>query len=254
MTIAGGTATRENEFPHLISFQYNKPGYYPQHLCGGTIIASKWIVTAAHCLDINIPQNEIQIVAGTYNNYCYGDNTGRCITRTVVRKIKHPSYGTNGMQHDIGLLELNQELPLAQFPNKVKVASLVSNTNMKSGMSVIIAGWGRTIDSSSATSRICQKANVPLQTQSFCASKGVRMTDGIQLCAGNGNGVDACQGDSGGPLGVWKSTTNNFVLMGIVSYGPSGCGRSGSVGAYTNVGNYISWIRGYVGNVATVSV
>jgi len=58
------------------------------------------------------------------------------------------------------------------------------------------------------------------------------------LCAGyeSNSHKDACLGDSGGPLVVGNT------LMGIVSWG-IGCGREGIPGMYTNVANYVAWIK-----------
>lgn len=44
--IVGGEDADISEFPHQISLQY-----YGSHICGGTIIASNRVVTAAHCTD-----------------------------------------------------------------------------------------------------------------------------------------------------------------------------------------------------------
>ena len=61
------------------------------------------------------------------------------------------------------------------------------------------------------------------------------------LCAGAGDGKDACAGDSGGPLGQWVN--GKFVVGGIVSWGPSICGRAGNRGVYTKVSAFLPWIQ-----------
>jgi hypothetical protein len=51
--IVGGVEALPNEFPWQAYLQVetvgNNGGYYS---CGGSLIADKWILTAAHCLDI----------------------------------------------------------------------------------------------------------------------------------------------------------------------------------------------------------
>jgi len=44
--IVGGVETEVNEYPWMVSL-VNGNGYY--HFCGGSIISSQWVVTAAHC-------------------------------------------------------------------------------------------------------------------------------------------------------------------------------------------------------------
>jgi len=44
--IVGGVETEVNEYPWMVSL-VDGSGYY--HFCGGSIISSQWVVTAAHC-------------------------------------------------------------------------------------------------------------------------------------------------------------------------------------------------------------
>ena len=62
-------------------------------------------------------------------------------------------------------------------------------------------------------------------------------------------GVDSCNGDSGGPLIARRRSADRNVastlpmyLKGVVSFGTSQCGI-GYPGVYTNIENYVPWIR-----------
>lgn len=65
------------------------------------------------------------------------------------------------------------------------------------------------------------------------------------LCAGlAAGGKDSCQGDSGGPmmLPMYENGKFPFYQIGIVSYS-DGCARPNVPAVYTNVRNYVQWIK-----------
>lgn len=62
-----------------------------------------------------------------------------------------------------------------------------------------------------------------------------------QLCAGGEAGKDSCKGDSGGPL--MYENDRSFEVIGVVSFGPSPCGKEDVPGVYTKVLEYNEWIR-----------
>lgn len=44
--IVGGHATTIEEHPWQVSLQF-----FGSHMCGGSIIGKKWVLTAAHCVE-----------------------------------------------------------------------------------------------------------------------------------------------------------------------------------------------------------
>lgn len=56
---------------------------------------------------------------------------------------------------------------------------------------------------------------------------------------------DSCKGDSGSPLMViYKGSSNKYyyVVIGLVSFGPTPCGIEGWPGVYTDVRKFVSII------------
>ena len=47
--IVGGDATDTKQIPYIVSLAIPYRSDTPEHICGGSIIADNWILTAAHC-------------------------------------------------------------------------------------------------------------------------------------------------------------------------------------------------------------
>ncbi|EFC48660.1 predicted protein [Naegleria gruberi] len=242
----------------MVSIQYYSSSSVATgiHFCAGTIISPLHIVTASHC-DIGVTLDKLRIIAGNSNNQCTASSTS-CTIRKVTKFTRHPSYDSSTIKNDIAIIELDQPIPLdgvRAVAAKIENLTLDQFLSSSTSSMVNIAGWGRTTTQSSV--QVIQKAMVPVSPISVCNAKNLGVSSPNQICAGNGNGVDTCGGDSGGPLFriIAAGTANNnlpiFVLTGVVSYGPPGCGGS-NVGAYTNATQYISFIRDQVGSSYTV--
>lgn len=57
---------------------------------------------------------------------------------------------------------------------------------------------------------------------------------------------DQLQGDSGGSIDYKDPSTNQYYAIGVVSWGEE-CAKANSPGVYTNVVNYLDWIKSTTG-------
>jgi hypothetical protein len=68
-------------------------------------------------------------------------------------------------------------------------------------------------------------------------------------CTGVGNvRQGACHADSGGPLVTWSSALNEYVLIGVVSWGRSDCAgnNSNSPSVFVRISSIANWITGHI--------
>ncbi|KAF0972293.1 hypothetical protein FDP41_009196 [Naegleria fowleri] len=248
--LSGGTQASESEFAGIVSIQYQSAAdQAPSHFCGASIVNARYIITAAHCVQ-GVDISKLVVVAGTSNNNCYKDTSGRCIVRTVSQVVPHPNFDVYSITNDIALVQLSQDLPLVTMSSKVKSFKLESGV-VPFGAQLQIAGWGATQNQGSSVNNL-QKGQIPLQTTSVCSQKQLTISGPAQMCIGAGGsaqGIDICSGDAGSPAFYLNSRDSNApVLVGIVSYGPAGCGGN-NVGVYANVTNYLPWIRSVTSDV-----
>ncbi|KAH8248495.1 hypothetical protein KR026_007045, partial [Drosophila bipectinata] len=236
--IVGGTSVDIISFAYTVSIRLtatDRKSYGSGHLCGGSVISQRLVVTAAHCI-YNSNTKKYR-TAGEYflvmgSSYLKTRDPNYTLEFYVQQLVVHPSYNHDSLTNDIALMFINGYIPWSAI--SVRALDL-NSAALVAGTGCYIAGWGLLEEGASSTSNALQAAVVPIVAHDVCALSYQPLPDS-QVCAGlTKGGVDACQGDSGGPL-VCKS-----VLAGVVSYG-YGCAQPGYPGVYTNITFYRDWI------------
>ncbi|XP_069470338.1 transmembrane protease serine 5 [Ambystoma mexicanum] len=237
--VIGGSDAMVGRWPWQVSLYLNS-----KHVCGGSIVAHQWIVTAAHCVhNYRSPQvSGWSVIAGLVS-----PAPGRHAAGSTVEKILyHQHYDDRSHDYDIAVMKLN--IPL-NFSDTVRPVCLPRyNHEFPGGTQCWISGWGYTRADSAQVPETLKEASVPLISSKKCNSSC--MYDGEitprMLCAGYLDGrIDACQGDSGGPLVCQDEYT--WRLVGIVSWG-MGCAEPNRPGVYTKVAEFLDWIYQIIEN------
>lgn len=220
--IVGGTDAPEGWAPYQVSIMNT----FGEHVCGGSIIAEHWILTAAHCLDW--PIQYLKIVTGT------NDYTKPGAEHLVDAAKKHSGHDNPIYHNDIALI--HTATPIV-FNERTQPAKLASEQSLKSGDKVTLTGWG----SNRAWGRYLtqlQKIDLAYLEHDSCKAK-VRnaswLGDG-HICSFTKEGEGSCHGDSGGPL-----VDANQTLVGVVNWGEA-CAL-GYPDVYASVSYYRNWIE-----------
>ncbi|MFC5723665.1 serine protease [Streptomyces gamaensis] len=230
--VIGGQPVRASEAPWAVAlasrqrFGAARSGQF----CGGALVGSRTVVTAAHCLSravlgVDVSEaTDLRVIVGR------DDLRGASGTEVGLKDTwVNPDFNAVTNEGDVAVLTLKnpvaagRALPMAQ----------TDDPRYRPGTSAAVYGWGDTYGNGVYSNGL-RAAGVLVLEDSLCERVYPGSIEGVyrrasMLCAGlPEGGRDACQGDSGGPL------VADGRLIGLVSWG-SGCAQPGRPGVYTRV-------------------
>ncbi|MDU0361415.1 trypsin-like serine protease [Rhizobium sp. 25PS6] len=254
--VIGGQTAKKGEWPWQVKILAPDPeqrGRFGGH-CGGSLIAPRWILTAAHCVTSgrsgkqDLFARDLLIVEGKSKidkviAVDGPDKPGLAVEEVII----HEDFDRKVFANDIALIKLSE-------PAKSKPAILASASDDEveaAGHPAVVTGWGYTKADHGWDDKYLptelQEVELPIVPREDCRAayrdSSMRMNpiDERNVCAGYAKGgKDACQGDSGGPL-VAQRPDKRWIQLGIVSWG-AGCAEAEHYGVYTRVAAFRDWI------------
>ena len=210
----------------------NPTSVYPEPFCSGTLIASRFVLTAAHCVKdrrSTTTPDEVAIYFGrdVDDDLESGDYWKKLAVVEAV--LPHPSYRSNRFSNDIALMRLRDERPETPVPVLPSTMGLKSPQDI--GRELFFVGFG--IGGENGDTTVKKQYIGGIELSSFTSDPGIRYSQG------DGG---PCSGDSGG--GTYVSEGGTMYNSGVVSYGDSSCT---SYGVSTQSDRFYEWISEFVG-------
>ncbi|KAL1773665.1 vitamin K-dependent protein C isoform X1 [Sigmodon hispidus] len=238
--IINGTLTKQGDSPWQAILLDSKK----KLACGGVLIHTSWVLTAAHCM---ANTKKLTVRLGEYD---LRRRDHWELDLEIKEVLIHPNYSRSTSDNDIALLRLAEPATLSKtiVPICLPSKSLAERELTQAGRETVVTGWGYQSDKEKDGRRnrtsILTFIRIPVAPRNECMQV---MNNGVSenmLCAGIlGDSRDACEGDSGGPMVVYFRGT--WFLVGLVSWG-EGCGQLNNYGVYTKVSRYLEWIHSYI--------
>ena len=207
--------------------------------CGGTILDSKTILSAAHCFQDDIPADLLYITAGDVHVDFYNPWLGYSVEEVIV----HPDFGNGFYDNDIALLKLSNEISFKD--GIVQPVSLPNGDyDPPVGSACFVSGWGR--DNSKEESDILKWTQVSIVDSSeFHGAKTQDLDSMIYTLSPTRTG-STCFGDSGGPLVCLDGQVP--VITGVINAAASSFFAGENCepflpGSYARVTWHLDWIK-----------
>ncbi|CAF3825849.1 unnamed protein product [Rotaria sp. Silwood1] len=235
--IIGGESASHHAWSWAVSLRSSG-----DHFCGGTVLSPSFIITAAHCFEMNTDVTNITIVAGSSTLNTSSNDTSQ--TRSIAKLYIHPDYDSSISTNDVAILRLSA--PLNMSNENIKPICLPSGivSQPQDNIGMVAVGWGSTSASTINLSSTLLQVTLQSVPTTDNGCRVVIADSTVQFCAGiQTGGKDTCQGDSGGPLMAYVD--NVWQLYGITSYGYQ-CALPGIPAVYTRVTHYIDWIKSII--------
>ncbi|XP_020813816.1 mucin-4 [Drosophila serrata] len=242
--IVGGVEAPNGQWPWMAAIFLHGPKR-TEFWCGGSLIGTKYILTAAHCTRDSrqkpFAARQFTVRLGDIDLSTDAEPSDP-VTFAVKEVRTHERFSRIGFYNDIAILVLDKPVRKSKYviPVCLPKGLRMPPKERLPGRRATVVGWGTTYyGGKESTSQ--RQAELPIWRNEDCDRSYFQPINENFICAGySDGGVDACQGDSGGPL--MMRYDSHWVQLGVVSFGNK-CGEPGYPGVYTRVTEYLDWIR-----------
>nr|XP_009861051.1 ovochymase-1-like [Ciona intestinalis] len=245
--IAGGRRARKGEAPWHGMLLTRTRGNFKY--CGLSVICSKWLLTAGHCVS-NIAQIyrnrsvSITIYVGRYRGvYGFISRTTQVFDKFDIKDIVvHPVFTSRPRYvNDIALIKLRSAIQFNEFVHPVCIPYY---NPLRQGEALIAFGWGATLGRG-PSSNYLKQVELKYLPHENCQDSVWGLGRNGTFCAKGELDNDTCYGDSGGGLVRKRGNNGADVIYGITSYGTHHCNtrRPLAPSVYTDVAFYREWIE-----------
>lgn len=157
--------------------------YAGSFICGCSIISTKYLLTAAHC--VHDFRDRLSVRVGSAFPFWGGE------LFEVEQAIKHPLFNIDTLNHDFAILKLKNEITMQTGVKEIIKLPQV-NDKIENGKEVFVSGYGSTMNPAKED-RLLRGVLVPIVPQNICKRSYPTLLTAQMICAGlKEGGKDSC--------------------------------------------------------------
>jgi hypothetical protein len=207
--VVGGSPAPITSYPWMTQLELREDGKNTT-FCGGTLVAPRVVLTAAHCL-VGVERN----TRAVFGRQAF---TGGALAYRRIAGVSVPNQRRPGELVDLALLWLTKDVPITPV-----ALGDPASPPPPTGQPAVVLGWGITGSGGQPDTGLRIGTEV-IRSVNGCRGAyanrlGVPTIDAaLDICARPTKPGGACSGDSGGPLVIGDAATG-WRQVGVVSWG-----------------------------------
>lgn len=176
--IVGGNLISISEAPYQAALLYSG-----SFICGASIISSKYLLTAAHC--VQEYKNKLSVRVGANNAYKGGE------IFQVEKAMPYPFFNAVTLNNDFAILKIVGEIKLEKGVKEI-IPLPEQNQKIENNINVYVTGYGM-IQMNGKADHQLRGVLVPIVPQNICKNSYPMMITNNMICAGfKEGGKDSC--------------------------------------------------------------
>ncbi|GLH16650.1 Serine protease SP24D [Gryllus bimaculatus] len=169
--VNGQTAANVSDFPYQVAITTSNDSF-----CGGSLVSSRWVLTAAHCIYSGATWVKVFIGA-----VCWASAPVRLF---ATRALLHGAFDDYWLYNDIARPSRNRVV------QTVDLETVGCRNSVLDGEQAVVSGWGHTSDSPSVPNEDCLRYVHTETVSNYECCLHYGYTDAGMLCAINSSGLN----------------------------------------------------------------